>query len=62
MIVIKITNSREIFRNQKGRFISSIAPFFVDLEAKVETAIARQIEEVFKKNHIEADITIVKEE
>lgn len=62
MIVIKITNARDIVRGKKGRFISNIAPLFVDLETKVEEAIVRQIEDVFKKNNIEAVITIVKEE
>lgn len=59
MIIIKITNADEIVKNHRNWFISKIAPYFVDLEAEVEKAVAEQIQQVFAEKNIQAQIEIV---
>lgn len=59
MIRIKIKNHREIVRKERSRLVSALAPFFVDVEQRVEEEIVKQIEQVFKTRGIEADFEIV---
>jgi len=62
VIKIKIKNVDQIVKNERSWLISKIAPYFVDVEKKVEEAIVKQIREVFRAKKIRASITIVKEE
>lgn len=59
MIQIKINNHREIVRKERSRLVSTLAPFFVDIEQRVEEEIVKQIEQVFKTRGIKADFEIV---
>ena len=61
MIVIKVKNAREIVAKHKGRFLSKIAPWFVDVERRVEEEIVRQLQSVFAEQDIQAVIEVVKE-
>ena len=58
MIKIKIKNIHEIVEQEKNWFISKMAPFFVDVEQKVEEAIVAQLKEVFNSKNIKAEIKI----
>ena len=58
MIKIKIKNIHEIVEQEKNWFISKMAPFFVDVEQKVEEAIVVQLKEVFNSKNIKAEIKI----
>lgn len=62
MITIKILNAREIVENEKGAVVSRLAPFFVDINSRVEEEIVRQLEEVFAERNIRAIISIVPDE
>ena len=62
MITIKITNAEEIVKNERHWIVSKIAPFFVDVESKVEEAIVEEIKEVFARRNIRAEIAIVRED
>lgn len=59
MITIKITNPKEIVKNERNWLLSKIAPFFVDVESRVEEALVEQLKEVFKEKNIQAVIEIV---
>ena len=58
MIKIKIKNVHEIVEQEQNWFISKMAPFFVDVEQKVEEAIVAQLKEVFNSKNIKAEIKI----
>lgn len=62
MITIKITNPEEIVKNERNWLLSKIAPYFVDLESRVEEAIVVQLKEVFEQKNIRAVIEIVPED
>ena len=62
MITIRILNTKQIVEDEKGKLVSKIAPFFTNLETKVEEEIVRQIRKVFEERNIEAEISIVKED
>ncbi len=62
MIIIKILNAREIIEKEKGAVVSRIAPFFVDINSKVEEEIVRQLEAVFAERNIRAVISVVPDE
>ncbi|MGH1363666.1 MAG: hypothetical protein ACRBF0_08925 [Calditrichia bacterium] len=59
MIQIKIKNHRQILRKERSRLVSTLAPFFVDVEQRVEEEIVKQIQQVFESHNIEADFEIV---
>ncbi len=61
MIIIKITNADEIVKNHRNWFISRLAPYFMDVETRVEKAVAEQIKQIFAEKNIQAKITIVPE-
>ncbi len=52
MIKIKIHNIHEIVEQEKGRLVSKLAPFLVDVERKVEETIVEQLEDVFLSKNI----------
>jgi len=60
MIKITITNSQELLRRKKSRLVARLAPYFMDVERKVEEIIVAKIEEVFRENDVKAVITIEK--
>lgn len=62
MIKIKVLNSKQIVANERGKFISRLAPYFIDLDRRVEEEIVKQIEKVFAERNIIAEISIVKED
>lgn len=59
MITIKIINHKEIVKNERNWLLSKIAPFFVDVESKVEEALVEQLKDVFKERNIQAVIEVV---
>ena len=62
MIKIKIKNHDQIVKNEKNWWISKIAPFFVDVEKRVEEAIVKEIRDIFRQKKIKAHIQITTEE
>jgi hypothetical protein len=62
MIKIKITNPEEIVESERNWLLSKVAPYFVDVETKVEEAIVVQLKEVFAQRNIRAIIEIVPED
>lgn len=61
MIIIKLRNHHHIVAREKGRLVSTVAPFFVNVEDRVEREIVAQIQKIFDERDIEADITVVHE-
>jgi hypothetical protein len=61
MITIRILNARQIVEKEKGKLVSRIAPYFVDLETRVEEEIAEQLKKVFEERNIRAEILITRE-
>ncbi len=59
MITIKIENAREIVANERGRLVSKLAPFFVNLERKVEQEIVNELKRVFEEKKVKARINII---
>jgi len=59
MIQIKIKNHRQILRKERSRLVSTLAPFFVDVQQRVEEEIVSEIQQVFESRGIEADFEIV---
>lgn len=62
MIIIRVKNVQEIVARRKGRLLSKIAPWFVDVERRVEEEIVRQLQAVFDEQDIRAVIKVVKED
>ena len=42
MITIHIENAEKIVKQEKGFLVSKLAPYFIDIQAKVEQAIAEE--------------------
>lgn len=61
MIIIKLKDPNGIIARQKGRLISRVAPFFVNVEDRVEREIVARIRKIFDEHDIEADITVQRE-
>ncbi len=62
MIIIKITNARQISENEKGWLLSKVAHHFTDIQLKVEEEIASEIQKAFSARNIEAVISVVKDD
>ena len=56
MLVIKITNTREVMRNRIGRLKERLIGRVVDPEAQVEKALIQELEAAFKSFGIKASI------
>ena len=56
MLVIKITNTREVMRKRIGRLRERLIGRVVDHEAQVEKAVMQELEEAFKSFGIEAQM------
>ncbi len=59
MIVIKVLNAEEVIARERGRLLSKLAPFFVDVERRVEEEIVKQLQAVFEERRIQTNISIV---
>lgn len=62
MIVIKVTNAKEVIKREKGWFVAKIAPYLFDIEAKVEEIIADEIKKVFQEKGIQANISTMRDD
>ena len=56
MIVIEVTNSREVVRQRVGRLGERLIGTVVDAEAQVEKALLQELEKNFREFGIEARI------
>ena len=54
MITIKITNVEQVVEERKGWFAAHLGGLVVDLEAKVEETVIREIRKALKANGIRA--------
>jgi len=62
MITIKITNAREIVERERNWFVAKLAPFFVDVQTRVEQEIAKEIEKSLVARKIQAVVSLVEED
>ena len=61
MITIRILNAREVVEKEKGKLVSRIAPFFTDLDRRVEEEIVKELKKSFAERNIDVEIEIVRE-
>ena len=59
MLVIEVTNAREVVRQRMGRLGSRLIGKVVDADAQVEKALIQELETAFKDFGIEARILSV---
>lgn len=59
MIVIEITNIKELVQDQEGWLTAQIGSMISDLEAKVEAQVIEQIQESFAQKGVQANIASV---
>jgi hypothetical protein len=62
MITIKITNAREIVERERDWFVAKLAPYFIDVQTRVEKEIAKEIEKSLDERKIQAVVSVVKED
>lgn len=62
MITIKITNTREIVERERNWFIAKLAPYFIDLQSRVEKEIAKELEKSLQERNIQTIISVVKDD
>ena len=60
MITIKITNAREIVERERSWLLAKLAPYFVDVQTRVEQEIAEEIKKSLHEKNIQAVIAVVK--
>jgi len=56
MIIIEITNVKEVVRAQRGWFSANVGPYFTDLEARVEQEVIDEILATFEARGVKANI------
>ena len=56
MIIIEITNVKEVVRAQRGWFSANVGPYFTDLEARVEQEVIDEILVTFEARGVKANI------
>lgn len=56
MLIIEVTNAREVVRRRMGRLGSRLIGKVVDAEAQVEKALLQELENAFRDFGIEARI------
>jgi hypothetical protein len=56
MLVIEVTNAREVMRRRVGRLGERLIGTVVDAEAQVERALLQELENAFREFGIEARI------
>lgn len=59
MLLIEVTNAREVMRQRIGRLGSRLIGRVVDAEAQVEKALIQELENAFREFGIEARILSV---
>ena len=59
MLIIEVTNSRDLVRQRIGRLGARLIGRVVDAEAQVEKALIQELETAFKEFGIEARIVSV---
>ena len=59
MLIIEVTNSRDLVRQRIGRLGERLIGRVVDAEAQVEKALIQELETAFKEFGIEARIGVV---
>ena len=59
MLIIEVTNSRDLVRQRIGRLGERLSGRVVDAEAQVEKALIQELETAFKEFGIEARIVSV---
>ena len=59
MLIIEVTNAREVVRQRIGRLGARLIGKVVDPEQQVEEALIQEMENAFKEFGIEAKITSV---
>ena len=59
MLIIEVTNSRDVVRQRSGRLGERLIGRVVDAEAQVEKALIQELETAFKEFGIEARIVSV---
>ena len=59
MLIIEVTNAREVVRQRIGRLGARLIGKVVDAEQQVEEALIQEMESAFKEFGIEAKITSV---
>ena len=59
MLIIEVTNSRDLVRQRIGRLGERLIGRVVDAEAQVENALIQELETAFKEFGIEARIVSV---
>ena len=59
MLIIEVTNSRDLVRQRIGRLGERLIGRVVDAEAQVEKALIQELETAFKEFGIEARIVYV---
>jgi len=62
MITIKITNATELVEKEKNRFVARIAPFFIDVQKRVEQEIAREIKKALEERGVQAEVSVESDE
>lgn len=62
MITIKITNAQEIVERERNWFIAKLAPYFIDVQIKVEKEIAKEIKNSLEERNIQAVVSVVKDD
>ena len=62
MITIKITNVKQIVERERNWFVAKVAPLFIDVQARVEKEIAKEIENSLIARKIQAVVSIVEED
>ena len=59
MIVIELTNVKDLVSNERGWITAQVGAVVTDLEAKVEAQVIEQLEKSFGKRGIEANIVSI---
>jgi hypothetical protein len=62
MITIKITNAREIVERERNWLIAKLAPYFIDLQSRVEKEIAKEIEKSLQERNIQSVVSVVNDD
>ena len=62
MITIKITNVKQIVERERNWFVAKVAPLFIDVQARVEKEIAKEIENSLIARKIQAVVSVVEED
>ena len=59
MLIIEVTNSRDLVRQRIGRLGERLIGRVVDAEAQVEKALIQELETAFKEFGIEARLSLI---